>query len=257
MMDSRNFTVALGHGVATPPASPLAGQITNASVAQLVEQLTLNQLVLGSNPSRGTFFFTVQLPLGSFSHFYEAFPLRRTCRRPGISGDRFKSPPRTINRMIQIRLATSLDIPDLARIFLSARRSAFHWCDPSVFKLDDFSDQTAGEVIYLAHDECSGILGFVSIWQEDAFVHHLFVAPEHQGKGIGTMLLQSLHSWLPLPYRLKCLCENSAAHGFYLKSGWKELGKGADPLGDYTVMELGELHPRHRAGDSVDFAGLL
>ncbi len=26
-----------------------------ASVAQLVEQLTLNQLVLGSNPSRGTF----------------------------------------------------------------------------------------------------------------------------------------------------------------------------------------------------------
>jgi hypothetical protein len=27
----------------------------NASVAQLVEQLTLNQLVLGSNPSRGTF----------------------------------------------------------------------------------------------------------------------------------------------------------------------------------------------------------
>ena len=33
----------------------VSGGITNASVAQLVEQLTLNQLVLGSNPSRGTF----------------------------------------------------------------------------------------------------------------------------------------------------------------------------------------------------------
>ena len=28
----------------------------HASVAQSVEQLTLNQLVLGSNPSRGTFY---------------------------------------------------------------------------------------------------------------------------------------------------------------------------------------------------------
>ena len=31
------------------------GHLRNASVAQSVEQLTLNQLVLGSNPSRGTF----------------------------------------------------------------------------------------------------------------------------------------------------------------------------------------------------------
>lgn len=31
------------------------GQRCDASVAQSVEQLTLNQLVLGSNPSRGTF----------------------------------------------------------------------------------------------------------------------------------------------------------------------------------------------------------
>lgn len=149
--------------------------------------------------------------------------------------------------MIQIRLATSLDSPDLARIFLSARRSAFHWCDPSIFKSDDLSDQTAGEVIYLAQDESSEILGFVSIWQDDAFVHHLFVAPEHQGKGIGTMLLKSLHSWLPLPYRLKCLSANSAAHGFYLKSGWKDVGKGTDPLGDYSVMELGEIDPKYHA----------
>jgi hypothetical protein len=35
------------------PKSSKAETITNASVAQLVEQLTLNQLVLGSNPSRG------------------------------------------------------------------------------------------------------------------------------------------------------------------------------------------------------------
>jgi hypothetical protein len=41
--------------------SSKAETITNASVAQLVEQLTLNQLVLGSNPSRGTSFTTNDL----------------------------------------------------------------------------------------------------------------------------------------------------------------------------------------------------
>lgn len=146
--------------------------------------------------------------------------------------------------MIHIRLATSLDSSDLSQIFLSARRKAFGWYDPSIFNLNDFSDHTAGEIIYLAHDESSKILGFVSIWQDDGFVHHLFVAPEYQGKGIGTSLLHSLHSWLPLPYQLKCLSANSAAHDFYLKLGWKDIGSGSDPLGDYILMELAEFHPK-------------
>jgi hypothetical protein len=37
------------------PRQRKTGNIPNASVAQLVEQKTLNLLVLGSNPSRGTF----------------------------------------------------------------------------------------------------------------------------------------------------------------------------------------------------------
>jgi hypothetical protein len=38
------------------PRQRKIGNIPNASVAQLVEQKTLNLLVLGSNPSRGTSF---------------------------------------------------------------------------------------------------------------------------------------------------------------------------------------------------------
>jgi hypothetical protein len=37
-----------------------------ASVAQLVEQLTLNQLVLGSSPSRGTIFLKGMLSPATF-----------------------------------------------------------------------------------------------------------------------------------------------------------------------------------------------
>lgn len=142
--------------------------------------------------------------------------------------------------MIQIRRATVSDHSDLSRIFLSARRQAFDWCDPLSFDPDDFDKQTAGEAVHLAHDPDSRILGFISIWEQDGFIHHLYVDPECQGKGTGTLLLHSLHSWLPLPYRLKCLTANSAARDFYLKHGWKDIGTGSDPLGDYALMELTE-----------------
>ncbi|MBK1818378.1 GNAT family N-acetyltransferase [Luteolibacter yonseiensis] len=140
--------------------------------------------------------------------------------------------------MIQIRRATASDHPELARIFLSVRRETFDWCDPSSFALEDFSIQTTGEVIYLAHDADERILGFISVWEADGFVHHLYVVKERQGEGIGTSLLRSLHPWLPLPYRLKCLTANSAARGFYSKHGWQDIATGSDPLGDYALMEL-------------------
>lgn len=143
--------------------------------------------------------------------------------------------------MIQIRLATASDHPELSRIFLSARRESFVWCDPLSFHLHDFAKQTTGEKIYLADGADFGALGFISIWEPDGFVHHLYVAPEWQGCGIGTLLLQSLHAWLPLPYRLKCLLANTVAYDFYLKRGWREIETGSDPLGDYALMELTEM----------------
>jgi phosphomannomutase len=47
----------LANGLAGENHQPGQIEITVASVAQLVEQLTLNQLVVGSNPPRGTIFF--------------------------------------------------------------------------------------------------------------------------------------------------------------------------------------------------------
>lgn len=140
--------------------------------------------------------------------------------------------------MIRIRRAEATDLPVLAEIFLTTRLQAFHWCDPSSFKLTDFVNQTKGEVIHLAEDaEDGGLLGFISVWLQESFVHHLYVIPGQQRIGTGTALLESLLPWLPLPYRLKCLEENHAALAFYRKHGWIEQGRGSDALGDYLVME--------------------
>lgn len=139
--------------------------------------------------------------------------------------------------MIQLRPAKHTDLPELANLFLSARRQAFHWCDPEAFQPGDFATQTEGEIIHLAEDPEGRLLGFVSIWLPDSFVHHLYVAPEHQRRGVGTVLLESLPSWLPLPHTLKCLARNLPAIAFYQRHGWVEKDRGRDQLGDYLLME--------------------
>ncbi|RYD19560.1 MAG: N-acetyltransferase, partial [Verrucomicrobiaceae bacterium] len=94
------------------------------------------------------------------------------------------------------------------------------------------------EIIHVAEDPESGaLLGFISVWSKEHFVHHLYVTPDQQRCGTGSALLRSLRSWLPLPYRLKCLEENHAALAFYRRHGWAELERGTDTLGDYLLME--------------------
>lgn len=146
-----------------------------------------------------------------------------------------------MNRPIHIRKAEKTDYVTLATIFLESRRRAYHWRDLAGLKLEDFEVQTAGEVIFLAEDERQEILGFISVWEPERFVHHLFVAPDHQRNGIGKRLLDSLSSWLPLPYRLKCKEKNLAARAFYAKHGWTEVGRGSDEHGEYLILEYNPL----------------
>lgn len=142
--------------------------------------------------------------------------------------------------MIKIRKANESDTGQLEELFLITRRQTFHWKSPDRFKLEDFKQSTAGETILIAEDENSAIVGFISVWEQDAapFIHHLFVAPNHQRKGIGQLLLRSLMTQLPLPYRLKCVTQNKSALAFYQSQGWIEIGRGVGEDGDYVLLEL-------------------
>ena len=142
--------------------------------------------------------------------------------------------------MIKIRKAETGDTPQLETLFLVTRQRTFHWENPDKFKLEDFKQSTAGETIFVAEDESSTIVGFVSVWEQDAvpFIHHLFVAPNHQRKGIGELLMESLLTWLSPPYRLKCVSKNREALAFYHKHGWVEVGQGIGEDGEYLLLEL-------------------
>ncbi len=141
--------------------------------------------------------------------------------------------------MIKIRKAKPSDTPQLETLFLITRQHTFHWESPDKFKLQDFKQSTTGETIFVAEDD-GAIIGFISVWEQDAtpFIHHLFVARDHQRKRIGWLLIQHLFSYLPLPYRLKCVAKNKEAIAFYRKTGWIEIGQGIGEDGDYFLLEL-------------------
>ena len=139
--------------------------------------------------------------------------------------------------MFSIREATPYDNPDLSHIYWTCSQQA-DWLPSSAKNQVDFARDTEGEIIWVAVD-CNGqVLGFVSIWRPDSFVHHLYIAPSAQGQGIGSALLASLTECIPRPWRLKCVQSNTIALTFYQKQGWKKVGDGHSPTGDYWLLEL-------------------
>jgi GNAT superfamily N-acetyltransferase len=143
-----------------------------------------------------------------------------------------------MNAGISIRRAEAKDSAVLARIFMESRLAAFYWQNPARFRLEDFDKETTGEAVFVAEDSSGKLLGFISVWEPDRFVHHLYIAPDQQRRGIGKRLLESLSTWLPLPYQLKCKARNEPACAFYRKNGWVETGRGTDEQGEYLVLEL-------------------
>lgn len=154
--------------------------------------------------------------------------------------------------MIKIRKASRSDTPQLEQLFLEVRQATFTWENPNKFKLEDFQKSTEGEAIFLAEKDNKQIIGFVSVWEHDspAFLHHLFVSKAHQRQGIGRLLIQSISSSIPLPYRLKCIVKNENALDFYLKNNWSIVGKGISEDGDYLLLELPKLDNPNRVGTS-------
>ena len=112
----------------------------------------------------------------------------------------------------------------VSELYLSARVSTFTWLDTSGYQLSDFSRDTEGERVLVAVAD-SEVLGFTSIWEPENFIHHLYISNNHQGKNIGTQLLEKVKSSYS-GLSLKCMSENERAIGFYESNGFMKAPKG-------------------------------
>ncbi len=140
--------------------------------------------------------------------------------------------------IITLRSALPSDEKDLSLLYTESRRETFTWCDPSIFQEEDYSRETKGEIVDVACDR-GKIVGFVSVWELDDFIHHLYVHRDYQRQGVGSLLLaRALRHCKSGKARLKCLIRNKPARAFYLKEGWMIVENGRDSLGEFHLMEL-------------------
>ena len=112
------------------------------------------------------------------------------------------------------------------------------WLPPDARAVVDFAAVVHDEVIHVVETKADAVAGFVSVHVPDAFIHHLFIAPHCQRRGLAASLLASLHTWLPTPWQLKCVRANANALAFYATNGWHEIAAGDGDDGPYALLEF-------------------
>jgi ribosomal protein S18 acetylase RimI-like enzyme len=124
--------------------------------------------------------------------------------------------------MIYIRKPTANDIEALEHLFQCTRQSTFTARSSEAFRLGDYVESTRDDDVWVAEDN-GAIVGFVSVYHDDNFIHNLFVHPAHQGKGIGKTLLRIAEQNLGRPMTLKAALENPRSFTFYERYGWHQV----------------------------------
>ncbi|WP_353192808.1 GNAT family N-acetyltransferase [Pandoraea pnomenusa] len=137
-----------------------------------------------------------------------------------------------------VEAATTADLPTLAHIYYEVRIATMTWLPASAFAESDFAAHSAGEEMRVAKSRDGDILGFISVWSADGFIHMLYVKPGAQGQGVGTRLLEALPDWPTHSYRLKCLVRNLRARAFYERHGFCVTGHGVSDEGEFVEMAV-------------------
>jgi ribosomal protein S18 acetylase RimI-like enzyme len=98
-----------------------------------------------------------------------------------------------------------------------------------------FAKETEEERILVA-EVPGALVGFVSLYEPQSFVHHLYVDPAFQGRGIGRALLSRAVGLAGGQASLKCQTRNAGALAFYRSLGWIEIAAGQGEFGPWVAM---------------------
>lgn len=133
-----------------------------------------------------------------------------------------------------IRAYAPSDSPACIRIFDLAWHSG-HPYAPRRIDLASFEAETKGETLLVA-EVGNRIVGFVSIYLPQSFVHHLYVDPALQGRGIGGALLAQAVALAGGQASLKCQTRNGDAVAFYRRLGWRDAEQGESEFGPWIRL---------------------
>ena len=124
--------------------------------------------------------------------------------------------------MAAIRKPKPEDTPQLEALFQLTRQKTFKSHPQDEFQIGDYAKSVQEDEIWVA-EENGDVIGFVSTYPADNFVHNLFVHPDYQGCSIGSRLLQIAETSLSRPMALKVAMDNLDVCGFYESRGWLQV----------------------------------
>jgi len=131
---------------------------------------------------------------------------------------------------LTIRKAHSTaEIADAAALYVRAGMAAFTWRPAGHFTAEDFVRFAEEEEVWLALMG-NALVGILSLFRADNFIHCLYVAPEAQRLGVGKSLVAYLRNETGRPLTLKLDTLNTRAIAFYEATGWTRLD-GPDDFG--------------------------
>lgn len=138
--------------------------------------------------------------------------------------------------MVTIRKAKPEDTPQLEALFQRTRQETFITRPHDEFQLGDYAKSVEEDEVWVA-EENGDVVGFVSTYPADNFIHNLFVLTHHQGRGIGSRLLQTAEANLSRPMTLKIATDNFDVCGFYECRGWLQVSVHEDAPEPYVLYK--------------------
>lgn len=125
-------------------------------------------------------------------------------------------------RRTELRPAQSVDLTEAAELQFAARRAApMPLPRLSVAELREVLAERLGVDHFTVADVAGEVVGyalFTETWLDD-----LYVAPAHQGQGVGQLLLTHVQQQLPGGFGLWAFETNIPARAFYARHGLAEL----------------------------------
>jgi len=133
------------------------------------------------------------------------------------------------------------EIEDAAQLYVRSGRAAFTWRPDNHFRAEDFRMYALDEEVWLAHMG-DALVGILSIFRAESFIHCLYVDPDAQGLGIGRALVAHVRRIVGEPLTLKLDVPNRKAIAFYEATGWERM----TGLDDQGVDDAGIKWARYR-----------
>ncbi len=138
---------------------------------------------------------------------------------------------------------TAAEIDDAAALYVRSGSAAFTWRPDGHFQAADFRTFAQDEEVWLALMG-EALVGILSIYRPEHFIHCLYVDPDAQHLGVGRALVAHVRRVVGAPLTLKLDVPNRRAVQFYEATGWQRM----TGLDDQGVDDAGIKWARYRLG---------